>query len=68
MITVTDEEMISAMRLLAQRAKLVVEASSGAALAAAIKMQEERGKIEKVGVILCGGNVDVDKIPWMMKD
>ena len=52
MITVTDEEMVSAMRLLAERAKLVAEASAGAAVAAAIKMRrarpEEWGEIRRV--------------------
>ena len=52
MITVTDEEMVSAMRLLAERAKLVAEASAAAAVAAAIKMRrsrpEEWGKMRRV--------------------
>ena len=37
-ITVTDPEMVSAMRLVAERMKLVVEASAGAAVAAALKL------------------------------
>ena len=57
-ITVTDEEMVSAMRLLAERAKLVAEASAGAAVAAAIKMRgaspEEWGEMRRV-VMECQG-------------
>ena len=58
MITVTDEEMVSAMRLLAERAKLVAEASAGAAVAAAIKMRgarpEKWGEMRRV-VMECQG-------------
>ena len=59
MITVTDEEMVSAMRLLAERAKLVAEASAGAAVAAAVKMRgaspEEWGEMRRV-VMECQGS------------
>ncbi len=69
MITVRDPEMTAAMRLAAERMKLVLEASAGAALAAALRLGgeaalEPRG-LKRVGVVLCGGNMDVDKIPWM---
>ena len=39
-ITICDEEMICAMRLVAERMKLVVEASAGAAVAAALKINQ----------------------------
>jgi len=63
-VTVTDKQMADGCKLVAQRMKLVVEAASGAALAAALS--EEVGKMpgRKVGVILCGGNLDMDKLPW----
>ncbi len=43
-ITVSDSEMFAAMRLLAERMKLVVEASAGAALAGALKLHQHEVK------------------------
>ena len=68
MLTVTDTDMIEAMRLTAERMKLTTEAAAGAAIAAAIfdKYVEQIPKAcQKIGVIVCGGNLDVRKIPWM---
>ena len=46
--------------------KLVVEAASGAAVAAALSQEIAMLPGTKVGVILCGGNLDMDKLPWMI--
>ena len=62
-ITVTDEETIAAMRLLWQELKLVVEVSSATAFAAILKARE-RFAGRRVGVVLTGGNVDLDALPW----
>ena len=69
-ISITDEEMSSAMKLVAQRMKLVLEASAGAAVAAALskQMKEKYPNVKKVGVILCGGNWDVNSFPWIKCD
>lgn len=44
----------------------VVEAAAGAAIHASVHMV---GKVQpsaqKVGVILCGGNIDLDALPWL---
>ena len=68
-ITVTDDEMIEGMRLVAERMKLVIEASAGAVVAAALyKLPEILQKwphIKNIGVILCGGNTDLNKLPWV---
>ena len=62
-ITVSDAETISAMRLLWEELKQVVEVSSATVLAAIIKSpQLFAGK--HVGVVLTGGNVDLDALPW----
>jgi threonine dehydratase len=62
-LTVPDSETIAAMRMVFERMKLVVEPSSAVALAAVIKYREHfAGK--RVGVILSGGNVDLDALPW----
>jgi threonine dehydratase len=62
-ITVTDEETIAAMRLLWNELKLVVEPSSATVLAAVLK-RPERFKGKRVGLVLSGGNVDIDALPW----
>lgn len=44
----------------------MVEAAAGAAIAAAFsdKMKRLSRDVMKVAVILCGGNTDVDNLPW----
>ena len=44
----------------------VIEAASGAGVAAAMseKMTGLDPAIQNVGVILCGGNVDINNLPW----
>ncbi|KAK7474457.1 hypothetical protein BaRGS_00034279 [Batillaria attramentaria] len=62
----SDEEMVQGMRFVMQRMKLVVEAASGASVAAAMseKMKAMDPAMKNIGVILCGGNVDIDHLPW----
>ena len=53
-------------RLVAERMKLMIELSAGAsAYAALFKVAKIWPDLKKVGVILCGGNADMNKIPWM---
>lgn len=60
-ITVSDEEIIEALRLVYERMKTVIEPSAAVALAALIKSSGQfQGK--KVGVILSGGNVDLSRL------
>jgi threonine dehydratase len=62
--TVTEAEIVNTMRLAWQRMKIVIEPSSAVPLAALIKNRTVfAGK--RVGVILTGGNVDLDKLPWL---
>lgn len=62
-ILVEDDDTIAAMRLLIQRTKQLVEPSSAIVLAA-ILAQRERFAGLRVGVVLSGGNVDLDALPW----
>ncbi len=56
--TVTEEEIINAMRLVYERMKIVIEPSSAVPLAAIIKnIDQFRNK--RVGIIVSGGNVDL---------
>jgi threonine dehydratase len=63
-VTVSEESIIAAMRLLWERCKLVVEPSGAVPLAALL---EGKGapKGSTVAIILSGGNVDLEKLPWM---
>jgi threonine dehydratase/serine racemase len=64
-ITVPDEEIVSAMRLAWERAKLLIEPSAAVAVAAVLSEEFKalaRGR--RVGVILSGGNVNLDQLPW----
>ena len=62
-VTVSDEETIAAMRLLWQELKQVVEVSSATVLAAVLKRREAFAG-RRVGLVLTGGNVDLDALPW----
>jgi threonine dehydratase len=62
-LTVTDEEMIEAMRLIYERMKIVIEPSCAVPLAALLK-HKDRFRGQKVGIILSGGNVDLAKLPF----
>lgn len=62
-ITVSDKEIVEAMRFLWERMKLVVEPSGAVPLAAALKEKEVlAGK--HIGIIISGGNVDLGKLPF----
>ncbi|KAK3848914.1 hypothetical protein Pcinc_044311 [Petrolisthes cinctipes] len=64
--SITDDQMVEGMRLAMERTKMVVEAASGAAVYAGVRCLEDvEPKVERVGVILCGGNVDLDQLPWI---
>ncbi|MFN3839218.1 MAG: pyridoxal-phosphate dependent enzyme, partial [Cyclobacteriaceae bacterium] len=59
-ITVTDEEIVAAMRLIWERLKIIVEPSCAVPFAAVLKAKEKfAGK--KTGIILSGGNVDLER-------
>lgn len=61
--TVSDEEIIAAMKLIYRYLKIVIEPSCAVPLAAILARQEVF-EGQKVGVILTGGNVDLEKLPF----
>ena len=62
-IRVKESEIIAALKLIWERMKIVVEPSSAVALAAVLRDKEKfRGK--KMGIILSGGNVDLQNLPF----
>jgi len=62
-VTVSEEGIVAAMRFVWERAKIIVEPSAAVALGI---MWEHKIKLAglRVGVILSGGNVDLDRLPW----
>ena len=62
-VTVEEDEIISAIRTVWERMKIIIEPSSAVPVAAVLNYKVETvGK--KVGIILTGGNVDLEKMPW----
>ena len=60
-LTVSDEEIMDALRMTWERMKLVIEPSSAVCLAAVLK-NKDLFKNKKVGIIISGGNVDLSKL------
>lgn len=62
-VTVSEEEIIDAMKFIWERMKIIIEPSSAVPVAAVFN-----GKIDvqgkKTGIIISGGNVDLDNLPW----
>lgn len=64
-MTVNDETIVTAMKLVWERMKIVIEPSAAVTLAAVLENKEFfAGK--KIGIIFSGGNVDLNKLPWNM--
>jgi len=66
-VVVTDEEIKMAMMLLLERAKLLVEPAGAASLAAIIS-RRLNFKDKEVVVILSGGNIDLDKLTYILEE
>ncbi|MFQ3341255.1 MAG: threonine dehydratase [Flavobacteriaceae bacterium] len=62
-IRVTEKEIVAAMRLIWERLKIVCESSCAVALAALIKEKELFYDME-IGIIISGGNVDLNNLPF----
>jgi threonine dehydratase len=62
-VTVSEEKIVEAMRMIWERMKIIIEPSSAVPLAAILE-----GKVDiqnkKVGIILSGGNLDLGKLPF----
>jgi threonine dehydratase len=62
-IRVEEGDIVQAMKLIWERMKIIVEPSSAVAFAALLK-EKENFKNKKVGIIISGGNVDVNNLPF----
>ena len=65
-LTVTEDEIALAMRKVYDRMKLVIEPSAAVGVAAILgeTFKTKYPTLKKIAVVLCGGNVDLDKLPW----
>lgn len=66
-VRVTEEEIVGAMRLVWERMKLIIEASSAVTVAALLRDASEHPNLyrnKQVGIIISGGNVDLDALPF----
>ena len=65
-VTVSEDAIVSAMRTIWETMKIVIEPSAAVPYAAIVESKIDiAGK--RVGIILTGGNVDLDALPWMRK-
>ena len=65
--TVGEDEIVRAMCLVFERMKLVIEPSAAVGVAVALREGALRADEKRVGVVLCGGNVDLDALPWIAR-
>ena len=65
-VTVSEQGIIDTMKFIWERAKIVIEPSSAVAVGVLWEKKIDLNGL-KVGVILSGGNVDLDKLPWQWK-
>jgi threonine dehydratase len=63
-VTVSEEGIIETMKFIWERAKILIEPSAAVAVGVLWERKIDFSGL-KVGVILSGGNVDLEKIPWL---
>ena len=63
-LTASEEDIIDAMKLTWKHLRIVMEASSAVPLATILK-NKDRFAGKRVGIIITGGNVDLDLLPWL---
>jgi threonine dehydratase len=65
-VTVSEESIASAMRTIWETMKIIIEPSAAVPFAAIADRKIDIGG-KRVGIILTGGNVDLDALPWLGK-
>jgi len=67
-ITVSEKDILCATKIIWERLKVCIEPSAGVGVAVAMgkKFKEKYPSLDKVGIILCGGNVDIVKTAKLM--
>jgi len=69
-ITVSEQDILRATKLIWDTLKVCIEPSAGVGVAVAMgeEFQRKYPEVQNVGIVLCGGNVDVVKIAALMAD
>lgn len=62
-VTVTEQGIVDAMRLIWERMKIIIEPSSAVPVAVLFE-HNDIFREQRVGIVLSGGNVDLTKLPW----
>ena len=62
-VTVSEAEIVAAMRVVLEDLKLLIEPSSAVPVAA--MLAGKLGRTERVGIVLSGGNVDLEQCPFL---
>ena len=65
-VTVSEAAIVAAMRMIWEAVKIIVEPSAAVPYAAILEQRVSVAGL-RVGVILTGGNVDLDSLPWQQK-
>ncbi|MEE2788743.1 MAG: pyridoxal-phosphate dependent enzyme [Myxococcota bacterium] len=63
-LLVEEADIVTWMKFIWERLKLVIEPSAAVGVAALARHQARWPKGSRVGVVLCGGNVDLEQLPW----
>lgn len=66
-ITVSEQGILEAMKFIWERAKIIIEPSAAVAVGVLWEKKIDLAG-SKVGVILSGGNVDLDRLPWIQTE
>jgi threonine dehydratase len=66
-VTVTEEEIVAAMRLVFEEARLVIEPSAAVGVAAILARTVGGDATRALACVLCGGNVDLARLPWLAR-
>jgi threonine dehydratase len=64
-ITVSEDEIVDAMRKIWERMKIIIEPSSAVPFAAILR-EPHTFKGKRVGLIVTGGNIELDKLPFSL--
>jgi threonine dehydratase len=63
-VTVSEEAIVDAMRLIWERMKIIIEPSSAVPLAALLQNKVDLKNFRRIGIILSGGNVELSELPF----
>lgn len=62
-VTVSESAIIESMKFIWERAKIIIEPSAAVAIGVLVEKKIDLNRLQ-VGVILSGGNVDLERLPW----